>query len=119
MVISRFVKSGRGVISALFALLIAIIIMTVVLILAESIGLRSQVTERDCVNNDWEREHIRQLALDGIDKAFQNHVETLYEIWIKDPSDQPRRASAGMALNISAYNRARANTIKWDAPHCK
>lgn len=118
MVIARFVKTGRAVITVLFALFVGLILMTLVFLIAESLGLRSQPTAEEQCQNDWEREHLRQLALDAIDDAFKKHVGQLFEIWVKDPSDQPRRATGGMAINISAYKRARANTIKWDPPRC-
>jgi hypothetical protein len=71
-----------------------------------------------CVSSD-DRLRIRTLALEGIDKAFREHVEHLFDVWTKDTSEQPRRATSGMAVGISAYRRARANALAWEPQICK
>jgi len=65
-----------------------------------------------------ERERIREVVLDGIDQALKNHVLKLFDIWMKDESNQPKRAIEGMAIGISAHVRARANAQNWNPPPC-
>ena len=40
------------------------------------------------------------------------------KIWVKDSSEQPKRAMAGMAHGINAYQRARADALQWNPPEC-
>jgi hypothetical protein len=84
--------------------------------LSELLEARSQVAEH-CVDGE-ERERIRELSLEGIDLALKNHVAKLFDIWMKDDREQPRRAVTGMQAGISAHLRARANALKWDPPRC-
>lgn len=72
---------------------------------------------RKCVSAE-DQERLRTLALQGIDEAFKNHTVHLFDIWISDPSDQPKRASKGMQDSIDAYLRARSDSLKWSPPNC-
>ena len=52
-----------------------------------------------------ERERVREISLQAIDKGLEQAVSHLYTIWQKDPdSDQPKRAQVGVAnaLVVSA-----------------
>jgi hypothetical protein len=69
--------------------------------------------------DDESRERVRNLILDGIDTALKNQVQKVFEIWMKDPADQPRRAKIGMHEGIDAYVRSRAQALKWSPPACK
>ena len=64
------------------------------------------------------REKIRALAMHGIDDAFTKHTSLLFEVWVKDAVDQPRRAITGNQANIRAYLRARADVLKWNPQPC-
>lgn len=70
-----------------------------------------------CVN-DTDRDRIRELTLEGIDRAFQDQVIHLFSVWLKDPEPEPVRASRGMELAISARQRARANALNWNPSKC-
>lgn len=98
--------------------LVIIAVLAAVMMLAVIIafGARSQTTTI-CMGTE-EREAIRKLALDAIDQAFQDQVKHLFDVWMKDQSEQPKRASAGMQTAISAHVRARADTMKWNVPTC-
>lgn len=65
-----------------------------------------------------DREHIRALTLQAIDQALMGHVAKLFDVWLKDFSPEPKRATAGMANGINAYKRARNNALQWDPPIC-
>ena len=64
-------------------------------------------------------DNINSLTLSAIDHAFSDQVMLLYSVWLKDYSPEPKRATAGMANNISAYQRARANALSWQPVICK
>jgi len=66
-----------------------------------------------------ERERVRELALKGMDKGFEDAIAHLYSIWQKDPdSDQPKRAQVGVANAINAHARARKFALTWAPPSC-
>jgi hypothetical protein len=70
-----------------------------------------------CVT-DEDRVNIRKLVLSAVDDALHDHMKTLFITWIKDPRDQPGRASAGIQAAIVHYQRARADALKWNPPSC-
>jgi hypothetical protein len=66
-----------------------------------------------------DRDRILKISLDAIDQALKEHVMKLFEVWIKDRTDQPRRARAGMFDGVNAYLRARSDALKWAPPPCQ
>jgi len=70
-----------------------------------------------CVSVE-ERERIRTTVIEGIDEALKAHVVKLFDIWMKDSSNQPARAVEGMEVGISAHIRARTNALNWNPPPC-
>ena len=70
-----------------------------------------------CVT-DEDRVNIRKLVLSAVDDALHDHMKALFIGWIKDPRDQPARASAGIQAAIVAYQRARADALKWSPAAC-
>jgi hypothetical protein len=72
-----------------------------------------------CVESEAMREQVRAVVLDGIDQAMRAHIMKVFDIWMRDSSEQPRRAVTGTHIGISAYRRSRANALKWDPPICQ
>jgi hypothetical protein len=70
-----------------------------------------------CVT-DEDRVHIRAQVLEAVDTAFKDNVKHLFTGWLKDPHQQPDRASAGLQSSIVAYQRARADALKWSPTSC-
>lgn len=64
------------------------------------------------------REHIKLLTADALDAALKDHVKGLFSVWMKDHSDQPRRAMQGMDVGINAYRRAQASAKNWNPTIC-
>jgi hypothetical protein len=77
----------------------------------------SQPRPEICISRD-DRENIRIIVLGAFDDALRQHSIKLYDNWLKDLSDQPTRASAGMQNGINAYVRARADALKWLPNEC-
>jgi len=71
----------------------------------------------DCMD-PTERERIRDLVLKGIDDGLQGQIQLLFEVWVKDLSDQPRRAMVGTNNAVNAHVRARKQAVMWDPPLC-
>lgn len=97
----NFQRSGRAL---LVALLVAVS------------NARAQTTV-ECFDDDT-REQIRALLLSAIDDGLKNHTVKLFDNWLKDPTNQPERAIAGVKPAIRAYVRARAAARNWDPPNC-
>jgi hypothetical protein len=70
-----------------------------------------------CVS-DEDRVHIRAQVLAAVDDAFRDNIKHLFIGWIKDTHGQPQRASAGLQSSIVAYQRARADALKWSPAAC-
>jgi hypothetical protein len=70
-----------------------------------------------CVT-DEDRVHIRALVVAAVDEAFKDNVKHLFAGWLKDPYLQPDRAAAGLQSSIVAYQRARADALKWSPSSC-
>jgi len=66
-----------------------------------------------------EKDRVIELAHQAVDLAFQDKVRSLFDVWVRDPVEQPKRAMSGMATNISAYHRARANVRQWEPVICQ
>jgi hypothetical protein len=49
---------------------------------------------------------------------LEEQIQRLFEIWMKDASDQPRRAMVGTHNAFSAHTRARRQAVQWDPPVC-
>lgn len=71
-----------------------------------------------CVT-DEDRVHIRAQVLGAVDDAFRDNIKHLFANWLKDASNQPNRASAGLQSSIVAYQRARADALKWTPASCE
>ena len=71
-----------------------------------------------CVS-DEDRVHIRAQVLGAVDDAFRDNIKHLFIGWIKDARDQPKRAAAGLQSSIVAYQRARADALKWTPVSCE
>jgi hypothetical protein len=70
-----------------------------------------------CVT-DEDRVHIRAQVLSAVDDAFRDNVKHLFAGWLKDPHQQPERAAAGLQSSVVAYQRARADALKWSPASC-
>jgi hypothetical protein len=71
-----------------------------------------------CINAEM-REQVRGLMLAGFDQAMREHAVKMFNIWQKDPVNQPKRARAGMRSAIIAYVGSRAAAQQWNPPACE
>jgi len=96
----------------------AIASVTLVLMLAcVLLAAAPQAAVPRCIN-DKDRDRIRELTLESIDRGFQDQVTHLFSVWMKDPESEPIRATKGMELAINARQRARANALNWNPSSC-
>jgi hypothetical protein len=63
-------------------------------------------------------EKVRQLMLEAIDEALKEHTRHMFEVWMKDPREQPSRAITGMKAGITAYANSRAAALRFNPPAC-
>lgn len=85
-------------------------------LLIEVMNADSQIKEV-CVSAD-DRERIRALMLESIDDGLRIQTKHMYEVWMKDNTEQPSRAITGLQAGIVAYIRARAAALRWNPPQC-
>lgn len=72
-----------------------------------------------CIADEAERERIRAILLDAMDRAFKDQLMHLYETWMKDDRGQPERATIGAQRALKAYLHARAGAMKYNPPICR
>src|SRR5262245_55289162 len=71
-----------------------------------------------CVTDPAVGEHIRALMNTALDEAMKDAVQRAFEIWMKDPTDQPRRAGIGVRRAVSAYIQSRDSLALWQPAIC-
>jgi hypothetical protein len=64
------------------------------------------------------REQIKTVMLEALDTALKNHIEHMFEVWLKDERGQPGRARTGVNLGIKSYLGARKGAMEWAPPPC-
>jgi hypothetical protein len=72
-----------------------------------------------CVADQQQEDHIHQMMSESLDQAFREHINHLWDIWVKDQAEEPTRAVNGARIGINAYVRAQRNLKSWKAPRCK
>jgi hypothetical protein len=81
-------------------------------------GLASAETRPElCMDNDT-RERVRKLMIEALDNSLREKIESLFAVWLRDATDQPRRAQTGMNSALRAYVGARTAAMKFDPPEC-
>jgi hypothetical protein len=104
--------------------MLTVAIVIIILILLAAFGYLTGRWEAeakvqvDCMD-PIERENVRGIMLNAIDEGLKQQTIHLFETWMKDSSDQPRRAAVGANNAINAHIRARASALKWDPPVCQ
>jgi hypothetical protein len=99
--------------------------LTLIMISALLIGIGSwamqsvaQEKPTELCMGDEIQEEVRAIALKAIDEALKQHIVHIFDTWMKDPSDQPKRAVTGFRIGVGAYLRSRTAIDKWDPPLC-
>jgi hypothetical protein len=81
-------------------------------------GLASAETRPElCMDADT-RERVRKLMIEALDNSLRTKVEDLFAVWLRDSTDQPRRAQTGMNSALRAYVGARDAAMKFNPPEC-
>jgi hypothetical protein len=101
----------------MFVLVAIIGIVLVGLILFAAFPSKGAGQPAPCMDTEM-REQVRALMLAGIDEALRRHTRRVFDVWMKDPADQPRRAVVGLNTAVSAYVRSRASAQRWSPPAC-
>lgn len=81
-------------------------------------GLASAETRPELCMDDDTRERVRRLMFEALDNSLRTKVEDLFAVWLRDSTDQPRRAQKGMDNALRAYVGARAAAMKFNPPEC-
>ena len=99
----------------LVCLFVAAVPTVTLLLVSQAPSVTPQPT---CMTADV-REKARGIMMQGVEDALKQHTMQTFDMWLKDPSEQPLRASRGMFNGLSAYARARASVLNWSPPLCK
>lgn len=59
---------------------------------------------------------MREMAIEQLDQSFKQHVDLLFDIWMRDAKEQPVRAARGMEQVAKAYLHSREAFEKWQPP---
>ena len=83
---------------------------------------RLQSAERStivpCVD-EATRKRIEAIIIEALDEALKDHIVKTFGVWLRDETDQPRRARTGIHQGVGAYVRSREGITKaWDFPPC-
>lgn len=81
-------------------------------------GLASAETRPELCMDDEARERIRRLMYEALDEALREKIKDLFDVWLRDATGQPARASKGMDNALRAYIQARAAAAKFNPPEC-
>lgn len=81
-------------------------------------GLASAETRSELCMDDESRERVRRLMYEALDEALKEKIKDLFDVWLRDATGQPARASKGMDNALRAYVAARASAAKFNPPEC-
>lgn len=77
----------------------------------------AEAQQVECLSDEM-RERVRVLMIEAIDDALKDQIMHLFETWMKDARDQPRRATIGARQAIRAYIGSREAAKVWSPPRC-
>lgn len=61
---------------------------------------------------------LKQVMNEALEQALLEHIQNTYEVWMKDETDQPRRAATGIRKGINAYIQATNGISRWQLMTC-
>jgi hypothetical protein len=70
-----------------------------------------------CVDQQQE-DKLRAMMSDSLDQAFREHFVHLFDVWVKDLTEEPERARTGSNNTISAWLRAQRALQNWKPQRC-
>jgi len=80
--------------------------------------LASAESRPELCMDDESRERVRKIMLEALDEALKQKIVDLMDVWLRDSTDQPRRAAKGMDNALRAYFQARNAAMKFQPPEC-
>lgn len=108
----------RIIASLAIGLLLTVLLVVTVLLWDRAAATYQPGVTLACVNSAEDRERLKGLAIQALDDAFRAQLEHLYEVWMRDSRDQPRRAQTGTSNAIAAWLAARQGVSKFEPPLC-
>jgi hypothetical protein len=99
-------------------ILVGILTVAVTLAVMEVLERTAAEVTVACVDPE-ERVRVREIVVDGLDGALKDRVFHLFEQWMIDQHEQPKRATTGLTNAINAHIRARKDALRWNPPPCE
>jgi len=105
----------------LIVLILSIVITAIIMWLIISAGATTKPVEKHayvtCMDAET-REDLRNAMRAGVDQAMKTHTAQMFNVWMKDPTEQPDRAIAGQRNAVRAYVGSRKIANDWNPPNC-
>jgi hypothetical protein len=109
----------------------SIVVVLLVAVILAAIGVGSAAVSRSrfqlastefepiaCVPDEETKEKIRNILLEATTEALKNHVVRMHEIWMRDDTNQPKRATNGVRQGIRAFISGHTFVKQWNPPLC-
>jgi lauroyl/myristoyl acyltransferase len=78
---------------------------------------RAQVQIAACATEE-EQVKIKALVQEGLENALVDRSYHLFNVWMQDGTDQPRRAQVGLSKAITAYLQSNKGAGLWHTARC-
>ena len=81
-------------------------------------GMASAESRPELCMDSEARERVRKIMLDALDESLHEKIKDLMDVWLRDATGQPQRASKGLENAMRAYFHARGAAMKFNPPEC-
>jgi hypothetical protein len=71
-----------------------------------------------CIQDQAQEERLRAMMLESVEKAFQEHVGHLFDIWMKQQAETPDQFARGGHIAVEGYLRAKSAIDRWKPKRC-
>jgi len=78
----------------------------------------SQPVDLPVCMDEETRERLKGVMMEALDNSLKNHIEHVFEVWLRDSRAQPERARTGVQQGVKAYLQARRGVEIWAPPPC-
>lgn len=85
--------------------------------LVDVMETRAQVQIAACATAEEEAK-IKALVQEGLENALEDRAYHLFNVWMQDGTDQPKRAQVGLSKAISAYLQSNKGAGLWHTSRC-
>jgi len=85
--------------------LLLVVIVAIITLAILMFGQAESEPVKDLQASKWDG-HLNDLDKQALDEAYKSRIHHLFEVWMKDETGQPERASVGVRQARRAYIHA-------------